>query len=161
LKDNYIRLHIAQTDAIKFIVDNPFKGGEVKVGTVPKSREGVKTDEFGDQYMYVQVRDNVDPYREYMYHEKVARKIDVETQNQLEREQPEKEKQAIEQNIPHRYRNSNTYKKHFLDSGRVGHEDGKAQTTPAPSTSRKTISNSGSRPQFKTSPAKGRTAKKH
>ena len=81
---------------------NDLKILSMQVGTVPKSREGVKTDEFGDQYMYVQVRDNVDPYREYMYHEKVARKIDVETQNQLEREQAEKEKQAIEQNIPHR-----------------------------------------------------------
>ena len=45
-------IHIKQVQAGKGKVN-------VKEGI---SREGVKKDEFGDKYSYVQVRDNLDPY---------------------------------------------------------------------------------------------------
>ena len=52
MKDNYIKIHLASVRAIKLVVDNPFKGGNVKISSQPQSRFGVKTDEFGDRYLH-------------------------------------------------------------------------------------------------------------
>ena len=52
MKHNYIKIHLASVRAIKLVVDNPFKGGNVKISSQPQSRFGVKTDEFGDRYLH-------------------------------------------------------------------------------------------------------------
>jgi len=162
LRSNYTKIHVANVESLMIIADNPFKGGEVKVqagkGKVNVkegiSREGVKKDEFGDKYTYVQVRDNLDPYYEYTYRKKVPKEISQDEQQELEK--AEELRQARDQNIPHRFKNSKTYKKFLQDE-----EVLKTPVTFAkPSTSKKCISTSGSKPQYKTSPAKGRRSEK-
>jgi len=136
MKHNYIKIHLASVRAIKLVVDNPFKGGNVKISSQPQSRFGVKTDEFGDRYLHQHIRDNIDPYREFVYVEKIER-LAQSCGKEPQRLYQEQE----ENNVPHRYRNSNTFKRHRDSNsnlGQVTSREGTKAKVPSGVTNRST-----------------------
>jgi len=160
MKNHYFKIKIAEVDELKIVCDNPFKGGQVKVAAVAKSREGIYTDEFGDRYSYDQLRGptklggEFNPYQEYMYREKLPKTLSKAEQREILREEAERKRQEKIQNIPHRFKNSNSYKKFLKDSNMNDDSDeSMSSTVKAPSAvSQRTISTAtSSRPSYKTS----------